>query len=67
MSSTLPASIALRVALSGAVFSSDWKVSISPNTDAVSAKRERRVGHQRALLSRQDLVHAVAKFVGEAS
>ena len=37
MSSTLPASIALRVALSGAVLSSDWKVSISPNTEAVSA------------------------------
>src|SRR5947207_2497010 len=65
MSSTLPASIALRVLLSGAVLSSDWKVSISPNTEAVSRQRERRIGHQGTLPRRQHLVHAMSQLVRE--
>ena len=65
MSSTLPASSAWRCFALLVSASSRLKVSISPNTLAVSAKRQRRRRHQRAVLCRQHLMHAVTEFMRE--
>ena len=66
MSSTLPASRAFGASPSVSRFSKAWKVSISPNTDAVSASVS-GVGQQLPLRTRQDLMHAVMSELGRAS
>ena len=65
MSSTLAASMALRVAGRSGLASRARKVSISPNTEAVSAKVSGVGAISAPLGSGEDLVHAVAEFVRE--
>ena len=65
MSSTLAASIALRCLRSVVPASSLRKVSISPNTLAVSASVSGVGAISGAVRRRQHLMHAVAEFVRE--
>ncbi len=65
MSSTLLGDQRLALAPVGGAGEKGAEVSISPKTEAVSARRQRRLAHQRALAPARNLVERHGEFVGE--